>query len=64
MYDRNALYCTSSNENDNIGFLDNADRPQEAVCRAAQKTHARLYEVAAGRLKPFDRKVDDRFPSR
>lgn len=64
MYDRNALYWTGSNENCNIGFLDNAHRRQEAIGRAAQKTHARLYEVTAGEIKPFDREVDYRFPSR
>jgi hypothetical protein len=63
-YDRNALYWLSSNENYNIGFLDICHAPHPEICRAAQRSHARLYDVAAGLTPPFDESVEYLFPSR
>lgn len=43
-------------ENYNIGWVDVTDRPYAELVKAAQATHARLYEVHAGKTKPFSRK--------
>ena len=41
-------------ENYNIGFLDVCNRPYEPFADAARKSHNRVYDIAAGILKPFD----------
>ncbi len=63
-YDRNALYCASSNENYGVGFIDVAHGRHEPICRAARASHERLYSVASGRARPFDVPVEHVFPSR
>ena len=40
-------------ENYNIGFLDVCHRPYDPLVEAARQTHHRLYEVAAGKVKPY-----------
>jgi len=42
-------------ENYNIGLIDVTDRPYPELVEAAKLTHARLYEVHAGKVAPFDR---------
>lgn len=64
LYDRNALYCASSNENYNIGFLDLCHIRYEPLCLAARLTHERLYAVASGLLPPHNEPVKHQFPSR
>lgn len=64
MYDRPALYATVNGENANIGFFDIAHAPHRPICDAARRTHARMYELAAGRLAPYDAPVEFVFPSR
>jgi len=44
--------------------LDLCRHPHEAICTAAQISHARLYDVAAGAAAPFDDEVEYVFPSR
>jgi len=63
-YDRNALSSPSSSENYNIGFLDLCHTPHDPLCEAAQTSHTRLYDVAAGEAAPFDDTVEYLFPSR
>lgn len=53
MYDQSAL-ARFDGENYNIGFLDVCNRPYEPLCTAARASHERLYEVAAGRARPFN----------
>lgn len=43
-------------ENYNIGWVDVTDRPYAELVEAAKATHARLYEVHAGKAKPVDQK--------
>ncbi len=57
LYDQSAL-GRFDGENYNIGFLDVCNRPYEALCQAAIQSHERLYEVAAGRTKPFDEPLE------
>ena len=64
LYDRLAVYSTTSSENYNIGFLDVCHRRHEPICRAARETHERLYAVAAGDIAPYDEMPDYLFPSR
>lgn len=52
LYDQSAL-GRFDGENYNIGFLDVCNRPYDALCEAARKTHERVYEVAAGLKAPF-----------
>ncbi len=56
LYDQSAL-GRFDGENYNIGFLDVCNRPYEPLTEAARLTHERLYEVAAGRLPPYDEPV-------
>ena len=53
LYDESAL-GRFDGENYNIGFLDVCNRPYAELSAAATTSHERLYEVAAGRRKPFD----------
>lgn len=40
-------------ENGNTGLLSVADRPWRALVEAAAQTHARIYDVQAGRVAPY-----------
>jgi hypothetical protein len=53
IYDQSAL-GRFDGENYNIGFLDVCNRPYEALAKAARQSHERLYDVADGKLPPFD----------
>ncbi len=53
LYDESAL-GRFDGENWNIGFLDVCNRPYEELCGAARLSHERMYEVALGRVKPYD----------
>lgn len=64
LHDRTAVYCTSSNENYAHGFMDLCHMRHEALCTAARLTHERLYDVASGRVAPFDEKTPQVYPSR
>jgi len=64
LYDRNALSSTTSNENYNIGFLGLTHSRHEPICRAARKSHERLYGVASGRVAPYTAEVEELHPSR
>lgn len=57
LYDQSAL-GRFDGENYNIGFLDVCNRPYEELCQAAITSHERLYEVAAGRARPFDEPLE------
>jgi hypothetical protein len=52
MYDQSAL-GRFDGENYNIGFLDVCNRAYDEMGRAAIASHERMYEVAAGRTRPF-----------
>jgi hypothetical protein len=43
-------------ENYNIGFVDATDRPYPELVAAAKATHARMQDVHAGRVPPFNEK--------
>jgi len=45
-------------ENYNIGFLDVCHRPYGEFAGAARAAHERLYDVAAGRVAPYDEPVE------
>lgn len=53
LYDQSAL-GRFDGENYNIGFLDVCNRPYEPLCKAARLSHERLYEVALGRVEPYN----------
>jgi len=53
LYDQSAL-GRFDGECYNIGFLDVCNRPYESLCRAARASHERLYDLAIGKLQPFD----------
>lgn len=57
LYDQSAL-GRFDGENYNIGFLDVCNRPYEELCAAAILSHERLYDVAAGRAKPFEEALE------
>ena len=61
LYDRNALYCPTGNENWSIGLLDITHKRHEEVCNAVRASNERLYTVATGEQLPFDRPVKYRF---
>jgi hypothetical protein len=42
-------------ENYNIGFVDVTDRPYHELVEAAKQSHARIHDVHAGTLWPFNR---------
>jgi len=52
LYDQSAL-GRFDGENYNIGFLDVCNRPYQELGAGAIASHERIYEVAAGRVKPF-----------
>ncbi|MCF8335784.1 MAG: beta-galactosidase [Bacteroidales bacterium] len=45
-------------ENYNIGFVDICNRPYPELTEAATKTNKRIYEVATGQIKPFDKTIE------
>jgi len=45
-------------ENYNIGFMDICNQPYKELIEAAQLTHKRMYEVANGTAKPFDKVIE------
>lgn len=53
LYDQSAL-GRFDGECYNIGFFDVCNRPYEPLCRAARASHERLYDVALGKVKPYD----------
>lgn len=53
LYDQSAL-GRFDGENYNIGFLDICNRPYEEICDAAKKSHEAIYNIATGKIKPFD----------
>jgi hypothetical protein len=57
LYDESAL-GRSDGENYNIGFLDICNRAYDALGRAAMASHERMYQVADGRLQPFNERLD------
>lgn len=52
LYDESAL-GRFDGENYNIGFLDVCNRAYDAMGAAAQRSHGRLYDIAAGRVTPY-----------
>jgi hypothetical protein len=52
LYDQSAL-GRDDGECYNIGFLDVCNRPYEELGQAAIASHERLYEIASGRVTPF-----------
>ena len=52
MYDQPIL-GRFDGENYNIGFFDACHRPYEAMVEAVQRSHERMYEVAAGQQTPY-----------
>jgi hypothetical protein len=56
LYDQSAL-GRFDGENYNIGFFDVCHRAYEEMGRAAIASHERMYDVAAGRAKPFDEPI-------
>jgi hypothetical protein len=53
IYDQSAM-GRFDGENYNIGFLDVCNRSYEPLAKAARLSHERLYQVADGKVKPFD----------
>jgi hypothetical protein len=51
LYDESAL-GRFDGENGNIGFLDVCNRAYEPLAEAARLSHARLYDLARGRVEP------------
>lgn len=45
-------------ENYNIGFMDICNQPYKELVDAAKLTHLKMYEVASGKVKPFDEMVE------
>lgn len=56
LYDQSAI-GRFDGENYNIGFLDVCNRPYDEMVNAAKLTHSRLYDVAVGRIPPYDEPV-------
>ena len=57
LYDESAL-GRFDGENWNIGFLDVCNRPYELLGEAARASHERVYDVATGRVAPYDDEPD------
>lgn len=53
LYDQSAL-GRFDGENYNIGFVDTCNKPYAPLAEAARASHERLYQVADGRLLPYD----------
>jgi hypothetical protein len=54
LYDQSAL-GRFDGENYNIGFLDICNKQHKPICNAAKKSHERMYEIATGKTKPYDK---------
>lgn len=57
LYDQSAL-GRFDGENYNIGFYDVCNRQHKSLCDAAAITHARMYDVASGKIKPYKEKPE------
>jgi hypothetical protein len=57
LYDQSAL-GRFDGECYNIGFLDVCNRPYPEMSEAAIVSHERMYEVAAGKIKPYEAKLE------
>jgi hypothetical protein len=57
LYDESAL-GRSDGENYNIGFLDICNRAYDALGQAAIASHERIYQVADGRVQPFEERLE------
>lgn len=53
MYDQSAM-GRFDGENYNIGFFDVCNRPYLEISAAAYESHKRMYDIAAGDVKPFN----------
>jgi hypothetical protein len=53
LYDQSAL-GRFDGECYNIGFLDVCNRPYEPLCNAARASHERMYDVATGKVQPYN----------
>lgn len=53
LYDQSAL-GRFDGENYNIGFSDICNRPHQALCDAAIKSHELMYKIADGSVKPYN----------
>ncbi len=53
LYDQSAL-GRGDGENYQIGFFDICNRPYQELCAAAGRSHAVMYDVAAGNSEPYD----------
>ena len=53
LYDQSAL-GRFDGENYNIGFLDVCNRPHVPLCEAAIKSHEAMYDIADGKVAPYD----------
>jgi hypothetical protein len=53
LYDESAL-GRGDGENYNIGFLDVCNRPYQELGEAGIASHERIYDVAAGKVKPYN----------
>lgn len=53
LYDQSAL-GRFDGECYNIGFLDVCNRPYDPLCNAARISHERLYDLATGKVQPFE----------
>ena len=53
LYDQSAL-GRFDGENYNIGFLDVCNKPYKPLCDAAIASHENIYEIAAGRVAPYN----------
>ena len=41
-------------ENYQIGFVDICNKPHEAICNAAIKSHEAIYQIADATIAPYD----------
>jgi hypothetical protein len=57
LYDQSAL-GRFDGENYNIGFFDICHRPYPEMEQAAILSHERMYSIAAGKVEPFDEKLE------
>jgi hypothetical protein len=53
LYDQSAV-GRFDGENYQIGFADTCNRPYDPLAAAARQSHERLYEVASGKVEPFN----------
>ncbi len=53
LYDQSAL-GRFDGENYNIGFLDICNKPHKPLCAAAIKSHEAVYDIASGKVLPYN----------